>query len=185
VHLARQLPMIGSPGNGLHAPGRKKPQTGTNKGIHAARAGRGIRRPRSATAGRAGLLWRLARVLGDSTLGIDTNHGMTPCGVLLDPPYAHELREKRMYREDEAGSLGGRRALGDRERRQPTTADRSMRLRRRARDAVELDLRGGGSRRAEARTARLERIWFSPHCLPVDDGDLFARARGDQLEAEA
>jgi len=50
------------------------------------------------------------RVLGRSTLGIDTAHGMTPCGVLLDSPYAHDERDKRLYREDAAHLSGAARA---------------------------------------------------------------------------
>jgi DNA adenine methylase len=48
--------------------------------------------------------------MGRSTLGIDTAHGMTPCGVLLDPPYAHDRREKRLYREDARRAVGAVRA---------------------------------------------------------------------------
>jgi len=103
------LPKIGTPGHGIHAPTRvrpRKPRTGlSGQGVH-----------RDAIAGAltdvftelASRLRRVRvccgewdRVLGRSTLGIDTNHGMSPCGVLLDPPYSHAAgREKRLYRED-------------------------------------------------------------------------------------
>lgn len=96
--LHRCLPKVGTPGHGIHAPSRKKPLTHRNKGVHrdgaenlhalfdelAAR----LRRVRVCCGD-----W--TRVLGRSTLGIDTNHGMTPCGIVLDPPYAHDLRDRK------------------------------------------------------------------------------------------
>lgn len=99
--LHRCLPRVGDPGHEIHAPSRKKPLTHRNKGVHRDGIGADIF---------AQLAERLRgvriccgdwlRVLGPSTLGIDSSHGMTPCAVLLDPPYAHDLREKRLYRED-------------------------------------------------------------------------------------
>lgn len=108
--IRQQLPKIGVPGNGVHAPtSKKKPLTHRNKGVH-----------RSGVSDLVEMFDHLAarlrdvrvvcgewyRVLGRSTLGVDTRHGMTPCGILLDPPYDHELREKQMYREDGAELSG-------------------------------------------------------------------------------
>jgi hypothetical protein len=115
------------------------------------------------------------RVLGRSTLGVDTAHGMTPCGVLLDPPYQHELREKRMYREDTDVSTAVREwalehganpqlriALcgyeGEHEMPEEWTC-------------VEWRSTGSGKNRLR------ERIWFSPHCqAAITQGDLFESA---------
>lgn len=107
------------------------------------------------------------RVLGRSTLGIDTAHGMTPCGVLLDPPYAHDHRDKRLYREDDADLSGLVRAWAlehgdnpalrialcgwDGEHEMPSTWTR-----------VPWKSKGSGKNRGK------ERIWFSPHCLPAE-----------------
>lgn len=104
VVLNQCLPKIGTPGHGIHAPSRKKPLTHRNKGVHRdssvgdlvelfERFAERLRRVRVCCGD-----WK--RVMGQSTLGIDTSHGMTPCGVLLDPPYAHGERDKRLYRED-------------------------------------------------------------------------------------
>lgn len=168
--LHRCLPKVGAPGHGIHAPSRKKPATSRSKGVHrpavehlelfAALADR-LRNVRVCCGD-----WE--RVTGRSTLGIDTEHGMTPCGVLLDPPYAHAGREKRLYREDHADLSGACRAWalehGDNpalrialcgwegEHEMPT----SWRV---------VAWRGNGSGKNRER----ERIWFSPHCLGAGD----------------
>jgi DNA adenine methylase len=118
------------------------------------------------------------RVLGRSTLGIDTAHGMTPCGVLLDPPYDHELREKRLYAEDDATV---------------SAATRTWALENGDNPALRIVLCGLEGEHAMPPTWRcvawkpnstapsgaLERVWLSPHCLPVDvQRDLFAWAVG-------
>jgi DNA adenine methylase len=164
VHaLRRQLPLVGMPGNGIHSPSRKKPLTHRNKGVHA--------------DGRADDLFvRLAerlrdvrvccgdwlRVLGRSTLGIDTAHGMTPCGIVLDPPYSHELREKRMYREDDDVSGAVREwALEHGDNPQLRIAlcglegEHDMPS---SWPCIEWLSTGSGKNRIN------ERIWFSPHC---------------------
>ncbi len=182
--LHRSMPLIGSPGNGVHAPGRKKPLTHRDKGVHRdghppelfAQLAQRLRGVRVCCGD-----WR--RVLGRSTLGIDTNHGMTPCAVMLDPPYAHDLRDKRMYREDDHGISDEVREWAiengdnpqlrialcgyDGEHEMPSTwacaAWRST---------------GSGKNREK------ERIWFSPHCLPItQQGDLFFA--GAEYSAEA
>lgn len=175
--LHRCIPKIGTPGHGIHAPSRKKPLTHRNKGVHrdgvageltdlfAALADR-LRRVRICCGD-----W--TRVLGRSTLGIDTAHGMTPCGVLLDPPYAHDNREKRLYREDDASLSSDVRAWAiangdnpnlrialcgwDGEHEMPAGWTR-----------VAWKSKGSGKNRAR------ERIWFSPHCLQATtQGSLF------------
>lgn len=163
-------------GNGwCHAPSRKKPLTHRNKGVH-----------RDAVAGDlvelfgvlADRLRRVrvccgdwTRVLGRSTLGIDTAHGMTPCGVLLDSPYAHDERDKRLYREDDADLSAAVRSWalenGDNpclrialcgwegEHAMPSTWTK-----------IAWKSKGSGRNRGR------ERIWFSPHCLEVNAATL-------------
>lgn len=175
IHRHRSLPKVGTPGHGIHAPSRKKPITHRSKGVHASTdllelfAGladrlRGVR----VCCGD----WR--RVLGRSTLGIDTNHGMTPCGVLLDPPYDQELRDKRLYREDAHGISADVRAWAIENGENP-----SLRIALCGWEG-EHDMPRGWEKvawrsRGTAASSERERIWFSPHCQPVElQGVLFA-----------
>ncbi len=176
IHAAgRQIPAISKPGTGIHAPSRKKPLTHRGKGVH-----------RSGSPGVQAVFAELAerlrgvriccgdwtRVLGRSTLGIDTAHGMTPCGVLLDPPYAHELRGKKLYAEDL--DISG--------------AVREWALEHGDNPALRVALCGfegehempstwtkvAWASTSSSKSRAKERIWFSPHCLPaVQQGDLF------------
>ena len=100
------------------------------------------------------------------------------CGVFLDPPYRHDLRE-RCYSEDHDISAdvrawaitngdnpGFRIALCgyDGEHVMPETWD-----------CVPWKAHGGYSRSARGIENRSkERIWFSPHCLKAEQGSLFA-----------
>lgn len=100
--LHRCMPKTGTPGHGIHAPSRKKPLTHRNKGVHRSGAPVDLFEQLSARLRNVRIVcgdWK--RVLGRSTLGIDTNHGMTPTGVLLDSPYAHKGRDKRLYEHDD------------------------------------------------------------------------------------
>jgi DNA adenine methylase len=173
----RSLPAIGAPGHGVHAPSRKKPLTHRGKGVH-----------RSGVTSIPELFSLLAerlrgvriccgdwmRVLGRSTLGIDTAHGMTPCGVLLDPPYSHDIRRKQLYAEDgatvAADAARWARENGD----NPTLRIALCGL------VGEHEMPGWTSiawkSTSASRTRAMERIWFSPHCLPVEgQRDLFTR----------
>lgn len=172
--LHRCLPKVSTPGHGVNAPSRKKPLTHRNKGVHRSGAPddlfemlaerlRGVR----ICCGE----WY--RVLGRSTLGIDTAHGMTPCGVLLDPPYAHDTREKRLYREDDADLSGLVRAWAI-----ENGANPQLRIALCGWDGehdmpdswTQITWRSNGTGKNRGR----ERIWFSPHCLPMTgQRDLF------------
>lgn len=176
--LSKAMPSIGKPGNGIHAPSAgKKPLTHRNKGVHADSRARDLTATFEALSNRLRRVrivcgdWK--RVLGRSTLGIDTAHGMTPCGVLLDPPYAHAIRDKRLYRQDDDVS-GDVRAWalenGDNpslrialcgfegEHEMPTTWQ-----------CVAWKSKGSSANRGR------ERIWLSPHCLTATtQGELFA-----------
>ena len=186
VHaLSLQIPKIGVPGNGIHAPtfeihkkmpqprkyppGQtpptgKKPGTARAKGVHRDGAPYDIFEQLSERLRRVRVCcgdW--TRVLGRSTLGIDTAHGMTPCGVVLDPPYAHELRDKRLYREDAAG-------VSDAVREWALANGNNPALRialcgqvgehKMPSDWTEVAWASTSSAQSRSR----ERIWFSPFC---------------------
>lgn len=182
----RCMPKVGTPGHGIHAPtigaklppSGKKPLTHRNKGVHrdSHREG-GVIDVMLALSERLRHVrvccgdWK--RVLGRSTLGIDTDHGMTPCGVLLDPPYAHELRDKRLYREDDAG-------ISDKVREWCIKHGENPALRiALCGQEGEHDMPKGWVKLAWASTSSAasrnkERIWFSPYCNPaLAQRDLF------------
>lgn len=98
--------------------------------------------------------------------------------VLLDPPYAHDEREKRLYREDDAHL---------------SAAVRAWALENGDNPQLRIALCGFDTEHgphmpstwrciawrstSSAKTAAKERIWFSPHCLDVErQGELFVRA---------
>ncbi len=162
---AIQLPHLGDAGRGIH---RKIPHLGD--------AGRGgphdlfkqlqerLRRVRVACGD-----W--SRVLGDS---VTWRHGIT--GILLDPPYADGEMEYATQREGVAleaarwaREQGGNPLLRialcglDGEHAMPGW------------DCVPWKARGGyGSQRADGSNdnRKRERIWFSPHCLRPDKGQV-------------
>lgn len=113
------------------------------------------------------------RVLTPSVLGTTTtrNSGMNPCAVFLDAPYQHEFRDPRLYSLDdpELSSLTFRWALehGD---------DPDLRIAVCGLEGEHVfpdtwtkhewtGVRGYGS----GKNRHLERIWFSPHCLPLTE----------------
>lgn len=165
----RQLPMVGTPGNGVHAPSRKKPITHRNKGVHRGQALDDVFGTLQARLRGVRICcgeWH--RVLGRSTLGIDTRHGMTPCGVLLDPPYQHATREKRLYHHDDAGISARVRSWALEHGDNP-----DLRIALCGQEG-EHDMPPTWTCHAwrstsSARSRDLERIWLSPHCLPVGE----------------
>jgi DNA adenine methylase len=121
--------------------------------------------------------WR--RVLGPSTLGVDSHHGLTPTGVFLDPPYAFDVRSKiRLYAEDGATvSADARRwALkhGDDPRLRVVLAGYEG----------EHDMPGSWrcvawKSQGASQNADKERLWLSPHCLGGTASEpLYHRADG-------
>ena len=173
----RSLPKVGTPGHGIHAPSRKKPITHRGKGVHASSASNLLevfQRLSDRLRNVRVCCGDWTRVMGRSTLGIDTRHGMTPCGVVLDPPYDHEMRDKRLYRVDEPGV-----AAAVREWAVANGGNPQLRI-------VLCGLEGehdmpanwrcipGASRGASS--AR-ERLWLSPHRLAATQGQLFEVAR--------
>lgn len=115
--------------------------------------------------------WR--RVLGPSVLGKGKNvGGRRPCAVFLDPPYSHEFRDPGLYAEDDATiseqvrqwalehgddpdlrialcGYAGEHDMPDSWTELPWKAARGY--------------AGPGNDNRER-----ERIWFSPHCLPLE-----------------
>jgi hypothetical protein len=182
-------PALSSAGAGINVPTiRQKPHLSSDNGVHRLpsvgndRAIFGVSAPPT-------LDWFLAlqarirrvrvccgdwtRVLGDSVLGKGKNvGGRRPCAVFLDPPYSHEFRDAYLYSEDDATISAKVRewALehGDDpelrialcgysgEHEMPSTWTEH------AWKAARGYSKEGNNNR------ELERIWFSPHCLPIE-----------------
>jgi hypothetical protein len=120
------------------------------------------------------------RVLGDSVL---TGNGVT--GVVLDPPYAAELRVKDLYTCDD-GAISREVAAWAAEHGN----DPKLRIALCGYEGehtlpagwvcVPWKAKGGygsQSEDGENPNASLERVWFSPHCLEPRQRDLFAGGR--------
>lgn len=118
--------------------------------------------------------WR--RVLGDSVLGKGANvGGRKPAAVFFDPPYDPELRNPRIYTEDAPGTSREVREWclehGD---------DPDLRIclagywdeHRGAMPTTWVAHRWKGARgyaSADNTNREQETLWFSPHCLPIDE----------------
>ena len=115
--------------------------------------------------------WR--RVLTPSVLGKGKNvGGRMPVAVFLDPPYSHAHRDARIYNDDD-GALSGQvrewaLAHGD---------DPDLRIALCGYEgehtmpsswAVHAWKAARGYAGASNNNRELERIWFSPHCLPLN-----------------
>jgi hypothetical protein len=113
------------------------------------------------------------RVLGNSVLGKGKNvGGRRPCAVFLDPPYADELRSPHIYGTDDGGVSGRVRewalehgddpelriALCGYEGEHAMPSSWTKHAWKAARGYS-----GQGNDNRER-----ERIWFSPHCLPIE-----------------
>lgn len=174
VHKIR-MPDLWGAGKGMHAPSCL-PSLGNSRGVHGASKPpcqewfrslqARLRRVRVCCGD-----W--TRVLGDSTLGttISRNSNMNPCGVFLDPPYSTSMRAADLYAEDD-GTISQRVAEWAIERGE----EPDLRI-------VVCGYEGehefpanwtkhawkahrGYAAASNANVYR-ERIWFSPHCLPV------------------
>ena len=188
--VKRQLPHLGTAGAGIHRVGavsRQRPHLGTaGVGIHRVGAVSRGEHLREYFGGLAARLERVrvccgdwARVTGRS---VTTTQGLT--GVFLDPPYSHAVRDGGLYSE-ESGSVAEdvrawaiangdnplfRIALCGYENEHGDAMPDSW-------EAVEWKApKGYASQRTNGvnENQKLERIWFSPHCLrPETDGVLF------------
>ncbi len=165
--LHRTLPKVGTPGHGVHAPSRKKPLTHRNKGVHRGARPDDLFEQLSARLRHVRVCcgdW--TRVLGRSTLGIDTSHGMTPCGVLLDPPYAHDLRDRRLYRMDDASISAQVREWAIENGDNPALRNALCGFEEEhAMPDTWASVAWASTSPAKSRAK--ERIWFSPHCRPL------------------
>lgn len=191
---SNQLPHISgdSHGNGIHSaaaysPGRRPRMSDGGNGVHLPSLGndrglngvsappcvewffdlqRRLRRVRVACGD-----WK--RVLGPSVLGKGKNvAGRRPCAVFLDPPYAFEFRDPYLYAEDDATISAQVREWAidhgddpdlrialcgyEGEHEMPSTWTCHAWKAARGYAAEDNDNR------------ERERIWFSPHCLPLD-----------------
>lgn len=127
------------------------------------------------------------RVLGPSVLGKGKNvGGRRPCAVFLDPPYSHEYRDPYLYSEDDPSISAQVRewalehgddpelriALCGYEGEHDMPANWACHAWKAARGYAG----AGNDNRAR------ERIWFSPHCLPLEgavrQGVLFGEVEG-------
>lgn len=173
----RRRPRLSDAGAGVHLPA-----LGNDRGINGVSAApckewflalqARLRRVRVACGD-----W--ARVLSPSVLGKGKNvGGRRPCAVFLDPPYAPELRAESLYAEDAPGLSAQVRAWalahGD---------DPELRIalcgyageHEMPASWTEHAWQAARGYAAEDNDNRAkERIWFSPHCLPLhSQGQLF------------
>lgn len=164
-------PQLSSAGQGVHLP-----SLGNDRGLNGVAAApcldwflalqQRLRRVRVACGD-----WK--RVLSNSVLGKGKNvGGRRPCAVFLDPPYSHEFRDPYLYSEDDASVSAQVRewALdhGD---------DPKLRIAL-CGYAGEHEMPSGWTEHAwkagrgyageDNDNREKERIWFSPHCLPVE-----------------
>ncbi|HWA29159.1 MAG TPA: DNA adenine methylase [Lacunisphaera sp.] len=183
VEPRRQLPDLGVTGNGngaagkgIHSKSVHLPSLGNDRGLNGVSAApcvdwfralqARLRRVRVACGD-----WR--RVLGDSVLGKGRNvGGRRPCAVFLDPPYSHEFRDPYLYSEDDAAISAQVREWALEHGDDPDlrialcgySGEHSMPA-----TWTEHAWKGARGYAAEGNDNReLERIWFSPHCLPLE-----------------
>jgi hypothetical protein len=194
--LPRQLPHPGNAGRGIN---RKLPHLGNaGRGInrqlpHLGNAGRGINRqlPHLGDAGQGikdyfkALSDRLRRVrvcCGDWSRvcgpSVTVKHGLT--GVFLDPPYAAEDRADCYNHESRTVSADVRAwaiANGDNPLMRIVLAGyEGEHAMPRGWRKVAWKTRGGfGSQAVKTKNVNgaREMLWFSPHCLTPDQGELF------------
>lgn len=187
VHVTVQKPLLGNKGMGINA--SRLPSLGNARGVHGAEKPpcaewfdelrTRLRRTRVCCGD-----W--TRVLGDSVLGTtkSRNSGMNPCAVFLDPPYTGTERDMHLYAVDD-GTIAARVrewaiAHGDdpdlrialcgyegEHEMPPTWTKHAWKAHR-------------GYAGEDNNNVHRERIWFSPHCLPLVDAQrsLFDLAGG-------
>lgn len=175
--VGEQLPDLSGRGKGVGSPSRL-PSLGNERGVH------GADKP-PCLEWFAGLQSRLrrvrvccgdwTRVLGNSVIGTtkSRNSGMNPCGIFLDPPYSGDQRAADLYGTDDGNVAKAVAAWaiahgddpdlriavcgyeGEHEF-PPTWTVHAWKAHR------------GYAAESNANKHR-ERIWFSPHCLPLED----------------
>lgn len=115
------------------------------------------------------------RVLGPTPLGLTNN--VPPgfvTGVLLDPPYDPKFRDRGIYAEDGHASISAEvrewaLAHGDDDRLRVALCGYEGEHEMPPRwECIAWKAAGGYGNRTGNQNSRLERIWFSPHCLKAD-----------------
>ena len=164
-------PDVSHAGQGVHLP-----SLGNDRGMHGVAAPpctewfrtlqQRLRRVRVACGD-----WR--RVLGPSVLGKGKNvGGRRPCAVFLDPPYSHEFRDPYLYSEDDPAV-----STQVREWALEHGEDPDLRIALCGYEGehdmppswqVHAWKAGRGYAGADNDNRAKERIWFSPHCLPLE-----------------
>jgi hypothetical protein len=168
----RRRPAISTAGQGVHLP-----SLGNDRGINGVDAPpcsswfgflqERLRRVRVACGD-----WK--RVVGPSVLGKGKNvGGRRPCAVFLDPPYGHELRDSGLYAEDELGVAAqvARWAIENGDDPDLRIALCGYKKEHKMPDnwTVYEWKAARGYSSAKNKNREQERIWFSPHCLPIVD----------------
>lgn len=122
-----------------------------------------------------------SRVVTPSVLGKGKNvGGRTPTAVFLDPPYPHDGRDPHLYGEDDAHVWGQAQAWAiengdDPDLRIAVCGYSGATFPSSWREYAWKASRGYAGTDNENR--RLERVWLSRHCLPIDEQrSLFAEA---------
>ena len=112
-----------------------------------------------------------SRVLGNSVIGTTRvrNNGMVPCAIFLDPPYSDEIRAPECYAVDD-GSIAQLVAQWAREHGDDPDLHIAL-----CGYAGEHEMPGwteyawrGARGYSKGNNREKERIWFSPHCLPLE-----------------
>jgi DNA adenine methylase len=179
IHAPTWRPDLSSAGRGIHAASAraarelgapaattgKKPHTHRGKGVHRQHAPVDLfRQLQARLRGVRVCCGDWTRVTGRSTLGIDTRHGMTPTAILLDPPYSHELRDKRLYREDAPDLAAQVRAWAIEHGDNPDLRIALCGLKG-EHDMPDSWTCVSWASTSSAASRSQERIWLSPHCL--------------------
>jgi hypothetical protein len=164
-------PSIGFEGQGVHLP-----SLGNDRGLNGVSAvpclewflalQERLRRVRVACGD-----WK--RVLGDSVLGKGKNvGGRRPCAVFLDPPYSHEFRDPYLYSEDDGAISALVRVWAIEHGDDPDlrialcgyVGEHEMPA-----NWTAYAWKGARGYAGSSNDNRdKERIWFSPHCLPLE-----------------
>lgn len=122
-----------------------------------------------------------SRVVTPNAMGVGKNvGGRAPVAILLDAPYSHEVRDPNLYSEDEAAVSAQVRDWAVENGENPElrialcgySTEHEM-----PPNWVEHEWKGArGYAAADNENRTLERIWFSPYCLPLEakQGQLFA-----------
>lgn len=171
AYSAGRRPHLSDGGQGVHLP-----SLGNDRGIHGVVAApceewflalqNRLRRVRVACGD-----W--TRVLGPSVLGKGKNvGGRRPCAVFLDPPYSHEVRDAYLYAEDAVGLSDKVRAWaiehGDDPELRIALCGYEGEHEMPASWTKHAWKAARGYAGADNENSKLERIWFSPHCLPLE-----------------